>query len=90
MLTWLIDREAQRNIRERTRRQIETLEKRIEELTNQKPYQELQAVIRAKEEVERENAEIKQQLAVIIKTLQSIVGNGKPGSHITSRKLANR
>lgn len=85
MLTWWADREAQRNIRERTRRQIETLEKRIEELTNQKPYQELQVVICAKEAVEKENVEIKQQLANVIQTLRSIVGRGKrrANTHIT-------
>lgn len=71
-----LDREAQRNIRERTKRQIETLERKIEELTNQKPYQELQAVVREKEAVERENVEIKKKLASVIETLRHIIGNG--------------
>jgi FtsZ-binding cell division protein ZapB len=71
------DREAQRAIRERTKNQIEALERRIEELTSQQPYQELQAVIRAKEAVEKENAEIKRRLAGIIGMLQPLVGSRK-------------
>ncbi|TLD16174.1 uncharacterized protein PgNI_00229 [Pyricularia grisea] len=70
------DREAQRAIRERTRNEIESLKRRIEELTNQKPYQELQAVIKAKEAVEAENAEIKQRLATVIGMLQPLLGPG--------------
>ncbi|TLS20961.1 uncharacterized protein PpBr36_10839 [Pyricularia pennisetigena] len=68
------DREAQRAIRERTRNEIESLKRRIEELTNQKPYQELQAVIKAKEAVEAENAEIKERLATVIGMLQPLLG----------------
>lgn len=73
----VIDREAQRAIRERTKNQIETLERRIHELTNQKPYQELQAVIRAKEAVEQENADIKRRLASIIGMIQPLIGSSK-------------
>lgn len=69
-----IDREAQRAIRQRTKDQIETLEKRIQELTSQQPYQELLAVQRAKEAVEQENAEIKRRLAMIIGELQPLIG----------------
>ncbi|KAI5927970.1 hypothetical protein F4810DRAFT_705866 [Camillea tinctor] len=67
------DREAQRAIRERTRNQIETLEKRIQELTSQQPYQELQAVIRQKEAVEAENAEIRGRLASIMALIQPVL-----------------
>ncbi|CRK12781.1 hypothetical protein BN1723_017307, partial [Verticillium longisporum] len=56
------DREAQRAIRERTKNQIENLEKKIQELTSQQPYQDLQAAVRAKEAVEAENADIKRRL----------------------------
>ena len=35
------DREAQRAIRERTKGQIEGLERKIQELTSQQPYQEV-------------------------------------------------
>ncbi|KAF4962218.1 hypothetical protein FSARC_9696 [Fusarium sarcochroum] len=68
---------AQRAIRERTKNQIETLERRIQELTNQQPYQELQSVLRAKEAVEQENADIKRRLAGIVAMLQPIIGQGK-------------
>ncbi|RYP03553.1 hypothetical protein DL764_005054 [Monosporascus ibericus] len=67
------DREAQRAIRERTKNQIESLERRISELTSQRPYQELQAVIRAKEAVEAENADIKNRLASIMALIQPIL-----------------
>ncbi|KAI1760882.1 hypothetical protein GGR53DRAFT_469886 [Hypoxylon sp. FL1150] len=67
------DREAQRAIRERTKTQIENLERRIRELTSQRPYQELQAAIRAKEAVEAENAEIKSKLASIMSLIQPIL-----------------
>ncbi|KAG5912932.1 hypothetical protein E4U42_001688, partial [Claviceps africana] len=67
-------REAQRAIRERTKLQIDALERRVEELTSLEPYRELQAVVRAKEAVERENADIKKQLASIINVLRPIVG----------------
>ncbi|KAL6864404.1 hypothetical protein J3F83DRAFT_741642 [Trichoderma novae-zelandiae] len=73
------DREAQRAIRERTRNQIERLERRIRELETQKPYQDLQVVVRAKEAIEAENAEIKRRLASIIGMLQPLVGPGIPG-----------
>ncbi|KAI0154372.1 hypothetical protein GGR57DRAFT_112930 [Xylariaceae sp. FL1272] len=69
------DREAQRAIRERTKNQIETLEKKIEDLTSQRPYQELQRVIREKEAVERENEEIKSRLASVISLLQPYLSN---------------
>lgn len=69
----ILDREAQRAIRERTKLTIENLERRIRELTSQQPYQELQAVIRAKEAVEAENADIKRRLASVIGMLQPLV-----------------
>ncbi|KAF4448853.1 hypothetical protein F53441_7789 [Fusarium austroafricanum] len=68
------DREAQRAIRERTKNQIEDLQRQIQELTNQQPYQELQSVLRAKEAVEQENADIKRRLAGIVSMLQPIIG----------------
>lgn len=76
-LTPLTDREAQRAIRERTKNQIEDLQRQIQELTNQQPYQELQSVLRAKEAVEQENADIKRRLAGIVAMLQPIIGQGK-------------
>ncbi|KAI1376127.1 hypothetical protein F4677DRAFT_96995 [Hypoxylon crocopeplum] len=78
------DREAQRAIRERTKNQIDTLERRIRELTSQQPYQELQAVIRAKEAVEAENAEIKGRLASIMSLIQPILSNQQVEGAYTS------
>lgn len=73
------DREAQRAVRERNKSQIEALERRIEQLTTQQPYQELQHVVRQKEAVEAENEEIKRRLASVLGILQSIVGGSTPG-----------
>ncbi|KAI0837339.1 hypothetical protein F5Y06DRAFT_271405 [Hypoxylon sp. FL0890] len=78
------DREAQRAIRERTKNQIENLERRIRELTSQQPYQELQAVIRAKEAVEAENAEIKARLASIMSLIQPILSNQQVEGALTA------
>ena len=64
------DREAQRAIRERTKGQIERLERRIRELTAQKPYQELQDALRQKKMVEAENEEIKRMLTSIQAMIQ--------------------
>ncbi|KAK1724471.1 BZIP transcription factor [Colletotrichum acutatum] len=72
------DREAQRAIRERTKNQIETLERRIQELTSQQPYQELQAVQRAKEAVEAENADLKRRLAAFIASIQPFISTSPP------------
>ena len=68
------DREAQRAIRERTKGQIEALERRIQELTAQQPYQELQLVIQQKELVEAENEEIKKRLSSVLSILQPLLG----------------
>lgn len=68
------DREAQRAIRERTKNQIESLERKIRELTQQQPYQELQSVLRQKELVEQENAEIRKRLASVMSLIQPYMG----------------
>ncbi|GJD02144.1 BZIP transcription factor [Colletotrichum higginsianum] len=72
------DREAQRAIRERTKNQIEALERRIQELTSQQPYQDLQAVQRAKEAVEAENADLKRRLATFIASIQPLISSSPP------------
>lgn len=59
------DREAQRAIRERTKNNIEALEARVKELESQKPYQELAAIIRARDAALAENEELKRRLASI-------------------------
>ena len=68
------DREAQRAIRERTKGQIEKLEREIQELRGQQPYQELQNAIRQRELVEAENKDIKTRLVAISNLIQPLVG----------------
>lgn len=73
------DREAQRAIRERTKIQIETLERRVQELTSQQPYQELQAVIRQKEAIQAENDEMRRRLSSALAVLEPILSS--QGAH---------
>jgi hypothetical protein len=68
------DREAQRAIRERTKNQIENLERKICELTSQQPYQEFQHVLKQKELVEAENVDIKKRLASVLSLIQPVLG----------------
>jgi hypothetical protein len=76
------DREAQRAIRERTKRTIEGLETKIRELESQQPYQELQAVIRQKNAIQAENEEIRRRLHSIVALIQPILGaQGLTGEH---------
>lgn len=70
------DRDAQRAIRERTKGQIEALERKIRELTSQQPYQDLQHVVHQKELVEAENEDIKRRLNSIVAIIQPLV-NGQ-------------
>ena len=70
------DREAQRAIRERTKNQIDTLQQRIQDLTSQKPYQELQDAIRQKEVVQAENLEIKKRLEEVQGLIGPLIGTG--------------
>lgn len=78
------DREAQRAIRERTKLQIESLERKIRELQCQQPYQELQHVIRQKEAVEAENAEIKIRLTTILSIVQPLLADRRLAGTVTS------
>jgi DNA repair exonuclease SbcCD ATPase subunit len=68
-----------RAIRERTRNQIEALERRIRELTSQQPYQELQHVLRQKEAVEAENIDIKKRLASVLSVIQPLLSHQQHG-----------
>lgn len=72
------DREAQRAIRERTKTQIEKLERTIRELTIQQPYQELQHAIQQKEAVEAENRDIKRRLFAILDLIQPLLHGQNP------------
>ncbi len=74
------DREAQRAIRERTKTQIETLEKEIRKLRNEQPHQELQTVLKQKQLVETENVHIKKKLSAALSLLQPLLGANGGGS----------
>jgi TolA-binding protein len=69
------DREAQRAIRERTRNQIETLERRIKELESQQPFQELQNALRQREQVQAENDDLKRRMQTIFSLLQPVAAS---------------
>ncbi len=89
------DRDAQRAIRERTKQTIENLERRIQELTAQQPYQELQAVIREKDAIQAENTEIRRRLSTVLTLIQPIVGaQGLTGtlliSPLTLKMISNQ
>ncbi|KAL9101824.1 MAG: hypothetical protein Q9163_002949 [Psora crenata] len=88
------DREAQRAIRERTKVQIENLERQIEGLRAQRPYQELQHSIRQKETVQAENAELKRTLVSIQALIQPLLSAncaiGEAPQHSLSTSYAER
>jgi len=67
------DRESQRAIRERTKRQIETLESRVKELESGEAYQRLHAIVKEKEALQAENDEIRTRLTSVLSILQPIV-----------------
>ncbi|KAF2438534.1 hypothetical protein P171DRAFT_436997 [Karstenula rhodostoma CBS 690.94] len=66
------DREAQRAIRERTKNQIDALNRRIHDLESQQPYHDLQLVLREKDDVAAELQDVR-------KRLESIVAIASPG-----------
>lgn len=73
------DREAQRAIRERTKNQIETLNREIEGLKSQQPYLDLQVALRQKEAVKAENDELKRRIFSFITSIQPfLTGDGPP------------
>ncbi|KAE8352723.1 hypothetical protein BDV28DRAFT_134612 [Aspergillus coremiiformis] len=68
------DRQAQRAIRERTKAHIDALEQRVRELSSQKPFLDLQAVLKQNEAIRTENREIRQGLKAILDVVQPLVG----------------
>jgi hypothetical protein len=80
------DREAQRAIRERTKNQIDKLNQRIRDLENQQPYHDLQVVLREKEAVQAENADIKKRLEGVMSIIQPILrtSGGLNGKSVAS------
>jgi len=75
------DREAQRAIRERTKNQIDRLNQRIRDLESQQPYHDLQVVLREKEAVQAENADIRKRMESVVSIIQPILraSNGLNG-----------
>ncbi|EER27167.1 hypothetical protein D8B26_005707 [Coccidioides posadasii str. Silveira] len=67
------DREAQRAIRKRTKAQIDALQQRVQELTSQQPYQDLQEAQRQKEMIQAENEEIRRRLGSVMAILHPIL-----------------
>ncbi|KAF2734487.1 hypothetical protein EJ04DRAFT_512468 [Polyplosphaeria fusca] len=67
------DREAQRAIRERTKNHIDRLNLRIQELESQQPYHDLQVVLREKEAVQAENADIRKRLESVVAIIKPIL-----------------
>lgn len=68
------DREAQRAIRERTKAQIEALERKVQELSSQQPHLDLQAALKEKQAIQAENEEIKRKLSAVLEIIQPLVG----------------
>lgn len=68
------DRQAQRAIRERTKSQIDALERRVRELSSQQPYQDIQKLVSEKEKIATENQDIKRRLSAMMNILQPLVG----------------
>ncbi|KAF2743584.1 hypothetical protein M011DRAFT_471320 [Sporormia fimetaria CBS 119925] len=73
------DREAQRAIRERTKNQIDALNRRIQELESQQPYHDLQLVVREKEAVQAENTDIKTRLQNVLTIIEPLVRGKRSG-----------
>ncbi|KAI8932090.1 hypothetical protein NX059_010975 [Plenodomus lindquistii] len=73
------DREAQRAIRERTKSQIDRLNQRIRDLESQQPYHDLQVVLRDKEAVQADNADMKRRLESVLSIIQPMVRAGASG-----------
>ncbi|KAI3059182.1 hypothetical protein CBS147353_10593 [Aspergillus niger] len=71
------DRQAQRAIREKTKAHIDLLERRVRELSTQKQFLDLQAVLRQNEIIQAENRKIRQGLKAIMDILQPLLGDHK-------------
>lgn len=75
------DREAQRAIRERTKNQIDTLNRRIQDLESQQPYHDLQVVLRDKEQIAAELQDVRKRLESIVAIASPVLrgANGLSG-----------
>ncbi|KAJ5793860.1 hypothetical protein N7457_000459 [Penicillium paradoxum] len=67
------DRQAQRAIRERTKGHIEALEQKVRDLSSQKPFVDLQEVLRQNEQIRLENTELRQGLKAALDIIQPLI-----------------
>lgn len=75
------DREAQRAIRERTKSTIEGLERRIKELESQQPFQELQRVMRERDQAVQEVLDLRDRLSQVAQVVGGAPANATaPGN----------
>jgi hypothetical protein len=63
---------------------MEQYEREIAELKAQQPYQELQGVLRQKEAVEAELADVKRCLAAIVAMIQPVLGGPAAGAGMSA------
>ncbi|KAB8437376.1 hypothetical protein FH972_025055 [Carpinus fangiana] len=77
------DREAQRNIREKTRQKIEGLERRVRELETGEAFQQLQSVIQKNEELEGEVRYLRLRLHRIHEDTADAMDDRRKGSDAT-------
>jgi hypothetical protein len=82
------DREAQRAIRERTRNQIVTLERRVKGLESEQLLQKLQTALRQRNQVQAENDDLRGRMQTVISLLQHVAAaqsqNGSSSSVTTN------
>ncbi|KAJ5576969.1 hypothetical protein N7535_003895 [Penicillium sp. DV-2018c] len=71
------DRQAQRAIRERTKGHIEALEQQVRDLSSQKPFLDLQAVLRQNEAIRLENTELRQGLKAAMDIIQPLLAKSE-------------
>lgn len=76
------DREAQRAIRERTKNQIDALNRRIQDLESQQPYHDLQLVLREKDQVLAELQDVRKRLESIVSIATPALRNGLSGMYL--------
>lgn len=68
------DREAQRAIRERTKKQIEGLEQKIRDLESGEAFRQLQEALKQKDAIEVENMELKRRLGQVLEVVRPLMG----------------
>ncbi|OKL63901.1 hypothetical protein UA08_00847 [Talaromyces atroroseus] len=88
------DRQAQRAIRERTKSQIEALERRVRELSSQQPYQDIHKLVSERNQIMAENQDIKRRLGAMMNILQPLVDRDgmpmkSPTTAVTDTTVSN-